>query len=134
MATEPALLTAIRRLQSPIPQYILGTLPAITIMGATPHKAPLALCEDLTCEVETLQGYTNIKHQPIRMKAGSNLVLRHLLEVTYVTKYNPYLTNTRKFPLMHTDELRTMGRVMNGELTGTQPIEVYGAISRHHTG
>ncbi|CAG8673252.1 1319_t:CDS:2, partial [Cetraspora pellucida] len=32
METEPVLLTAIRRLQNPIPQYVLGTIPAIAII------------------------------------------------------------------------------------------------------
>ncbi|CAG8458543.1 13817_t:CDS:2, partial [Racocetra fulgida] len=38
MSSEPVLLTAVRNLQNPIPQYVLGTLPAIAILGTTPHS------------------------------------------------------------------------------------------------
>src|SRR4051812_31501778 len=39
MATEKDFyLTLIRKLLNPIPQYILGSLPAITIVGATPRE------------------------------------------------------------------------------------------------
>ncbi|CAG8571744.1 15274_t:CDS:2 [Cetraspora pellucida] len=39
MASEPALLTAIHFLQNPIPQYVLGTLPAIAITGTNPENS-----------------------------------------------------------------------------------------------
>ncbi|CAG8704209.1 23244_t:CDS:2 [Gigaspora margarita] len=40
MEKEPVLLTAIRRLQNPIPQYVLGTIPAIAIMGISKAAGP----------------------------------------------------------------------------------------------
>ncbi|CAG8614251.1 18995_t:CDS:1, partial [Racocetra fulgida] len=51
MAPEPALLKAIHFLQNPIPQYVLGTLPAIAIMGTTPNKT---LLEKLTWVLQCL--------------------------------------------------------------------------------
>ncbi|CAG8482343.1 38189_t:CDS:2 [Gigaspora margarita] len=38
MAVEPELLTAIHKIQNPIPQFALGSLPAIATIGTTPHN------------------------------------------------------------------------------------------------
>ncbi|CAG8675102.1 7983_t:CDS:2, partial [Racocetra fulgida] len=42
MAAEPELLKVIRRIQYPIPQFALGSLPAIATVGTTPHNGLLA--------------------------------------------------------------------------------------------
>ncbi|CAG8624244.1 19764_t:CDS:2 [Racocetra persica] len=42
MAAEPELLKVIRRIQYPIPQFALGSLPAIATVGTTPYDGLLA--------------------------------------------------------------------------------------------
>ncbi|CAG8452072.1 7233_t:CDS:1 [Scutellospora calospora] len=71
MASEPALITLIHRLQNPIPQFVLGTLPILAIIGTTPHKKLLpkllwfARC--LGCPFCGLFYFCCIESNPIEM-------------------------------------------------------------------
>ncbi|CAG8648612.1 11317_t:CDS:1, partial [Racocetra persica] len=73
MSSEPALLTAIRNLQNPIPQYVLGTLPAIAILGTTPHSGLCAkliwFARCLGCPFTGMFYFCNIGNIPSEMCA-----------------------------------------------------------------
>lgn len=73
MAPEPALLTAIHILQNPIPQYVLGTLPAIAIMGTTPRdklSSKLSwVLRCLGCPFTGLFYFCNIGNSKVEMSA-----------------------------------------------------------------
>ncbi|CAG8599530.1 3535_t:CDS:2, partial [Gigaspora margarita] len=70
MAPEPALLTAIHILQNPIPQYVLGTLPAIAIMGTTPH-------DKLSSKLSWYYGVLDVHSQDCFISAISKKILEN---------------------------------------------------------
>ncbi|RIB24453.1 hypothetical protein C2G38_2069984 [Gigaspora rosea] len=71
MAAEPGLLTAIHRIQNPIPQFALGSLPAMATIGTTPHDSLLEkflwFMRCLGCPFTGLFYFCNIKNDPIAM-------------------------------------------------------------------
>ncbi|CAG8515970.1 4339_t:CDS:1 [Scutellospora calospora] len=73
METESLLLNAIHGLQDPIPQYVLGSLPAILTIGATPFKGVgrklgwFVRC--LGCPFVGLFYFCNIKSDKVTMCA-----------------------------------------------------------------
>ncbi|CAG8621593.1 12409_t:CDS:2, partial [Dentiscutata heterogama] len=54
MSSQPTILTVIHSLQSPIPQYVLGILPAITIIGTTPRESLKAILDNWVAEASLL--------------------------------------------------------------------------------
>ncbi|CAG8771534.1 26782_t:CDS:2 [Gigaspora margarita] len=71
MASESELLTLIRKLQNPIPQFVLGTIPILAVVATTPYKRLLTkllwFARCLGCPFCGLFYFCNIKCEPIEM-------------------------------------------------------------------
>ncbi|CAG8584368.1 5364_t:CDS:1 [Cetraspora pellucida] len=71
MAAEPALIMLINRLQNPIPQYVLGSLPIITIIGTTPRESLLWkllwFMRCLGCPFTGMLYFCNIEKKKVEM-------------------------------------------------------------------
>ncbi|CAG8639459.1 41233_t:CDS:1 [Gigaspora margarita] len=88
MAAEPGLLTAIHRFQNPIPQFALGSLPAMATIGTTPHDSLLEkflwFMRCLGCPFTGLFYFCNIKNDPIAM--GTYWLSSEYFKVEYETE------------------------------------------------
>jgi hypothetical protein len=90
--SDPQLLKYLDKLQNPIPQYVLGTLPAIATMGATPKNGMFAkltwLARCLSCPFTGLFYFCNIKSDPVAMSTYW-LSSDHFIQDEEVILYRP---------------------------------------------
>jgi hypothetical protein len=90
--SDPQLLIYLVKIQNPIPQYVLGTLPAIATIGATPKSGLVAkltwLARCLGCPFTGLFYFCNIKSDPVAMSAYW-LPSDHFVQDEEIIRYRP---------------------------------------------